>query len=83
MGEGLAADLAAFVGTEILQENRAVGLDEPLFSGGLVNSFGLLRILTHVADSHGVSIEGYEVADANIDTIRALAGLVASRRSPS
>lgn len=81
MQDSVEKDLAGFIGREVLQENRAVGPDEVLFSSGLVNSFGLLRILTYASETHGVSIEGFEVADAGVDTVRALAEMVAKRRT--
>jgi acyl carrier protein len=52
--------------------------DTPLFSTGIVDSFGVLELIAFIEDAFGVDIDvnRYEVRD--FDTVRKVAGLVAA-----
>ncbi len=69
----LAEEIAGYAGRVLLRRPSPLGIDEPLFTSGLVNSFGLLRILGRIEESSGARIEGYEVNDLKLDTARRLA----------
>jgi acyl carrier protein len=75
----LAARIADFTGRVLLHRSASVDSDEPLFSSGLVNSFGLLQILNMIEQETDARIEGYEVNDLRLDSARKLAELAISR----
>ena len=52
----------------------------PLFSGGLIDSFDLIRVLDHVGNSLGVTISPLEVNLDNFDSLTKMADFVASRQ---
>ena len=54
--------------------------DTPLFSGGLIDSFDLIRVLDHVSNALGVTISPLEVNLDNFDSLAKMADFVASRQ---
>lgn len=52
--------------------------DTSLFSSGIVDSFGVLELIAFLEDAFGVDIDTNEHELRDFDTIRKIAGLVAS-----
>ena len=74
MTDTILPPLATFVATEILkQPERQIAPDEPLISGGLIDSFHLVDLALFVEEEFGVRIEDFEL---NVDTFDTLAQLV-------
>lgn len=72
--------IAEYISTEILKdEHRTIGLEEPLISSGLIDSFSLVDLALFVESSFGVRIQDHELKAEYIDTIGALVKLVNSR----
>jgi acyl carrier protein len=57
---------------------RAVGDDTLLFSSGLVDSFGVLELIAFLEDEFKVEIDTNTHEIRDFDSIRQIAGLVAS-----
>ena len=75
MTDSILPPLTTFVATEILkQPERQIASDEPLISGGLIDSFHLVDLALFVEEEFGVRIEDFEL---NVDTFDTLAQLVA------
>ncbi len=75
MTDTILPPLMAFVAAEILkQPKRQIAPDEPLISGGLIDSFHLVDLALFVEEEFGVRIEDFEL---NVDTFDTLAQLVA------
>jgi acyl carrier protein len=75
MTDTILAKISEFVANEILkQPDRQIGTDEPLISGGLIDSFHLVDLALFVEEEFGVRIEDFEL---NVDTFDTLAQLVA------
>lgn len=55
-GSEIASHLQRFVQEEVIRLGEAVGLDEPLFETGRVDSMGLLQIVEHIACHYGVDL---------------------------
>ncbi len=55
-GLSIAQGLQRFLGVEVLRSGDAVGLDEPLFETGRVDSIGLLQLVEHVSREYGVDL---------------------------
>lgn len=73
--------LEKYIAAQILkQPGRAILLDEPLISSGLIDSFSLMDLALFVEDTFGVRIEDTEL-NANIfDNLNQLAALIAARK---
>jgi len=73
--------LAGFIASEILkQPGRMIGADEPLISGGLIDSFSLMDVALFVEDNFGVRIDDTELNADTFDNLTQLASLIEARR---
>jgi len=80
--ETMISNLERYIATQILkQPNRTIAADEPLISGGLIDSFSLMDLALYVEDTFGVRIEDTELNANTFDTLTQLASLVESRKS--
>ena len=69
--------LRAFIAVELLrQPSYALADDEPLVSGGLIDSFALAHIGVFVENTFGVYIPDVELTVENMDTINLIAARV-------
>ena len=81
MTDSILPKLATFVAAEILkQDDRELGPDEPLISGGLIDSFHLVDLALFVEEEFGVRIEDFELNADTFDTLAQLAALIEERR---
>ena len=48
----------------------------PLISSGIIDSIGLVRLITYLEDSFGISISTVEVSLANFDDLKGILGIV-------
>jgi len=80
MNQTIHTDLSQYIATNILkQPNRKISPDEPLISGGLIDSFSLVDIAMHIEDTYGVHIDDTELNAETFDTLEQLASLVEAR----
>lgn len=72
-----ASTIAAFICNEILKDpGRSLGMDEPIVSSGLVDSFSLVDLALFIEDQFGVRIEDTELNVDVFDTVADLTALV-------
>lgn len=69
---------------EYLLENLITSQDEidenePLFSTGLIDSFGILDLLFFINEEYDVSIEHFDLTDNEVDTLSDLGKLIKER----
>ncbi len=68
---------------EWLRENvtgaREVPNDYPLIENGVLTSLQTLDLVMFLEDRFGVTVEDEEMSEENFESIRAIAGLVASK----
>lgn len=82
MTEQTILTLEKFISTQILkQPNRRINADEPLISGGLIDSFSLMDLALYVEDTFGVRIEDTELNAETFDSLNQLSALIESRKS--
>lgn len=58
-----------------------LGLEQPLLESGIMTSFGVVELVSYVERTFGVTIDDYDVVPENFQTVKAIARLVASKRS--
>lgn len=70
--------LRRFILSEVCPEAGLNGLsdDEPLISSGLVDSLGILKILSFLDDEFGINIASDEIKHDNFESIRLIAALI-------
>lgn len=59
-----------------------LGFDDPLFSSGVVDSFGVLEIIAFLEDSFRITIDPAKHDLAEFDTVNKMVTLVMSARRP-
>jgi acyl carrier protein len=75
------AVLAEFITDSLLKDpGRVLRLDEPLITGGLVDSFNLVDLALFVEKTFGVRIHDSELRAEVFDTLGQLTALIETRR---
>lgn len=70
--------LRDFICVELIRKpHYALSDDEPMISGGLIDSFSLVQIGVFIEDEFGVYIPDTELTVANMDTLNQMAARVA------
>jgi acyl carrier protein len=62
------------------QPKRKIGVDEPLISSGLIDSFNLVDLALFIEDAFGVHIDDTELNAQTFDTLDPLVNLIQSRK---
>lgn len=71
--------LRAFISRELLRwPDYPLGDDEPLISGGLIDSFSLAHIGVFIEDAFDVYIPDNDLTVANMDTLNQMAARIAA-----
>jgi acyl carrier protein len=55
--------------------------ETPLITGGILDSISTLKLVNFLEDRFGVTVEAYEAGVDNLDSVRQIARLIASKRS--
>lgn len=80
MNEDIYIKLSQYISSQILkQPKRIISPDEPLISGGLIDSFNLVDLALFVEDSFGVRIEDTELNADTFDNLQQLVSLIERR----
>lgn len=64
----------------IIKNKKTIDDNEPLFSTGLIDSFGMLDLLFFIKEQFGVNIEDYEIIDNNVNTLNDLTNIIAEKK---
>jgi len=81
MTDTISLNLAMFIAAKILkQPNRAIAVDQPLISSGLIDSFSLMDLALYIEDTFGVRIEDTELNADTFDNLTQLTSLIESRK---
>ncbi len=74
--------LGVYVSNVVLkQPARKIRPDEPLISGGLIDSFSLVDLALFVEDTFGVHLDDTELNAQAFDTLNQLTALIQARQS--
>lgn len=71
----------SFIAEEFLymRPNLALGDDDSLLKGGVVDSMGVLEVLSHLEETYGVRPDDDEITEANLGSLRAIARFVVAK----
>jgi acyl carrier protein len=83
MSDAIKQDIKHYIMSEFLPGESPDELTDstPLISGGVLDSIATLKLVMHVEDRYGVTLEPHEVDKENLDTLELIARLVASKQS--
>jgi acyl carrier protein len=69
-----------FLIDEILFGSRSsIAPDESLTSSGILDSLGLLRLISHLESQYSITLEGDEMVPDNFETLKSIKDLVESK----
>ena len=78
----ISTTINEYIANEILkQPGRNINPDEPLISGGIIDSFHLVDLALFVEDTFGVHIDDSELNADTFDTLNQLVALIQTRKS--
>jgi acyl carrier protein len=63
------------------EDESALADDESLIRGGIVDSTGMLELISHLEESYSIKVENAEMIPANFDSIETISRFVASKRA--
>lgn len=74
-------ELRGYILSEFLPGEAAGNLKDetPLRTSGVLDSMGLLRLVSFIESHHGIELEAHETSVENFDTIDAIAKLIQSK----
>jgi acyl carrier protein len=77
MTDAILEQLARYIATEFLkQPGRLINPDEPLLSGGLIDSFHLVDLSLFVENNFGVRIDDTELNASSFDNLNQLTAFI-------
>jgi acyl carrier protein len=68
--------LVSYLRDELDVDMAALDIDSPLFSSGVIDSFSLVSLLTHIEAQHRFRIPATDVTLENFDTLGRIAAYV-------
>ena len=81
MKQEIISKIETYIATELLKNpDRSIAPDEPLISGGMVDSFSLVDLALFIEENFGVRIDDTELNAETFDTLEELADLIVSRK---
>ena len=75
--------LLEFIKRELVSPQTAVGPEDDLLDGELIDSVGALRLATFVAEEFDITVQPADFVIENFRTVAALAAYVLKRRAES
>ena len=76
----MRAKLREFITTELMRDPEyPLQDDEPLISGGLIDSFSLVELQLFIDKEFGIHIEDTELTTNTVDAVNDLAALIEAR----
>jgi len=62
-------------------DGRLYGDDDPLLDAGIIDSMGVLELITHLEESYGIKIGNDELVPENLDTISRIRAFLEKKTS--
>jgi acyl carrier protein len=81
MVETYAAEIKAFIVSNFLfgQEGKGFSDDQSFLESGIIDSTGLLELVSFVEEKYGISIGDRELLPENLDSLKNVSNLVARK----
>jgi acyl carrier protein len=74
--------IEGFIVDELLYGNNKTEIDptKSLITSGIIDSLGLLRLITYLEDQFGISIKDFEMVPENFETINKIITFVRGKK---
>ena len=77
----MISTIGKYIAAELLKSpDKEIQPDEPLISGGMVDSFSLVDLALFVEETYNVRIDDTELNADTFDTLKELAAMIESRQ---
>jgi acyl carrier protein len=82
MANDLKHQIGAFIETSFLFRAgmEKLGEDESLLGAGLIDSTGILELVSYLETEFGIAVEDHEIVPENLDSIAQIAAYVDAKR---
>lgn len=71
----------AFIATNMIRDpNYPLQDDEPLITGGLIDSFSLVELALFIEQNFGVHLDDFELTADNMDTLDSIVAFVEAKQ---
>ena len=82
MTETVATEIREFIITNFLFGQTTNGLtdDQSFLESGIIDSTGLLELISFVEQRYGISVADRELVPENLDSIRSVSNFIARKR---
>ncbi len=76
-------ELKEFIFREIMPGEEMTQLDEEdnLIDSGILDSLGMVKMITHLEEEYGIDVEADEMTPENFRSIASIAALISSGKS--
>lgn len=83
VSDAIKQDIKDFIMSEFLPGEAPDELTDstPLISGGILDSIATLKLVMHVEEKYGITLEAHEVDKENLDTLDLITRLLRSKIS--
>lgn len=77
----IADEISRFIREDSIDEQSAeeIGLDENLFTSGILDSMGAMRLISHLQSKYDYTIPPTDLVPENFKTIQIMSGYLAQR----
>ena len=77
----ISKQLARFIEQSApLTETGSIDVDDDLVETGLIDSLGIVRLITYICEEFGVQLSGDDVRMENFETVEAIEALILRKR---
>ena len=74
-------EIRAFITANMIHDpNYPLQDDEPLITGGLIDSFSLVELALFIEQNFGVHLDDFELTADNMDTLASILAFVEARK---
>jgi acyl carrier protein len=75
-------EVREFIAKEVAPDIRTVKDHESLLEAGVIDSLGILSLISFIERRYGIAVTEDEMMPENFDSIEAIAGFIARRQEP-
>lgn len=82
MIDSIKQSLKSFIMKEFLPDENPNDLtdDTQLISEGILDSIATLKLIMHIEDAYGITLEAHEADKEHLDTLNQIANLIITKR---
>ena len=82
MTSEITTAISDYITSQLLKRpDKTLALDEPLISGGLIDSFSLVDLALFIEDTFNVQVDDTELNAETFDNLKELAELINTRKT--